>query len=64
MRSIIGILLVIGLQGCANTEWLAVDNCGKMYRPEDVKVFCGEKWDQMSSHPFDAQIRKARGETW
>jgi len=43
---------------------MAVDNCSYGYRPEDPKIRCGEKWDQVHRHPFDAQIRRARGEQW
>lgn len=67
MRSILAILMLSLLTACASSgtpEWLAVDECGYGYRPEDPKIRCGEKWDQVQRHPFDAQIRRARGEQW
>jgi hypothetical protein len=64
MRPILTVIFATIISGCASTEWLAVDQCSYGYRPEDPKIRCGEKWDVVHRHPFDAQIRRARGEQW
>jgi hypothetical protein len=64
MRSLFALLTAALISGCSTTEWLFVDECSHGYRAEDPKIRCGEKWDQMHRHPFDAQIRRARGEQW
>lgn len=55
MRSILLILVVSTLSGCANTEWLQTHN-RYGYRPEDPCIRCGEKWDVIQRHPFEAQF--------
>lgn len=56
-------LTAILLTGCASTEWLWADE-RYGYKPWDPCVRCGEKIIQIPNHPFEAQIRKARGEQW
>lgn len=34
------------------------------YKSYDPCIKCGEKWDQFPNEPFEAQKRRARGETW
>ena len=55
MRSILLILAVSTISGCANTEWLQTQN-RYGYRPEDPCIRCGEKWDVIQRHPFEAQF--------
>jgi hypothetical protein len=62
MRPIL-ILAVLLLTGCAGPEWAQYNN-RYGYRPEDPCIRCGEKWDVPNNHPFEAQIRRARGEQW
>ncbi len=55
MRSFLAILATIAVTGCANTEaWKFENRYG--YRPEDPCIRCGEKWDQIQRHPFEAQF--------
>lgn len=64
MRPIFVLLMVSVLSGCSSLEWLSVNTCDYGYRPEDPKIRCGEKWDQLPNQPFEAQARRARGEQW
>ncbi len=60
-----GILVVLALTltGCASTEWMhQSERYG--YRPGDPCIRCGEKWTVIPNHPFEAQIRRERGEQW
>lgn len=62
-KSILVLLIISSLSGCANTEWLQFeDRYG--YRPGDPCIRCGEKWTVIPNHPFEAQIRRERGEQW
>lgn len=61
MRSILAILVVNVLVGCANTEvWRVENRYG--YRPEDPCIRCGEKWDTLHRHPLQAQCEN--GQPW
>lgn len=55
MRLILLTLAVSVLVGCANTEW-AGNKSRYGYRAEDPCIRCGEKWDQVQRHPFEAQF--------
>ncbi len=55
MRSILLVVTATLLGGCANTEWLQTQN-RYGYRPEDPCIRCGEKWDVIHRHPFEAQF--------
>lgn len=57
------LILTAMLGGCANTEWLHSDQ-RYGYKPWDLCVRCGEKIMLIPNHPFEAQIRRANGETW
>lgn len=63
MKLLSAILIVMTLSGCANTEWMTADE-RYGYKPWDPCVRCGEKIMQIPNHPFEAQIRRARGERW
>ena len=63
MKLLSAILFVTTLSGCASTEWMTTDE-RYGYKPGDPCIRCGEKIMQIPNHPFEAQIRKARGETW
>jgi hypothetical protein len=56
-------IFVSVLSGCANMEWVTTSS-RYGYKPYDPCIRCGEKWDQLPNEPFEAQRRKARGETW
>lgn len=56
-------LTALTLTGCANMEWFhAHERYG--YRPGDPCIRCGEKIIQIPNHPYEAQIRRERGEVW
>lgn len=63
MKGILAILSLTMLAGCASTEWWHGD-ARYGYRPEDPCIRCGEKWTVIPNHPFEAQIRRERGEQW
>lgn len=46
-----------------NWEWLFSSTCPGL-RPEDPQLCRGETWTQLPNQPFEAQIRRARGEQW
>jgi hypothetical protein len=55
MRPILLVVALSFLGGCANTEWMGT-KAQYGYRPEDPCIRCGEKWDQIQRHPFEAQF--------
>lgn len=58
------ILVVLALlSGCANMDWVKHDK-RKGYEDYDPCIRCGEKWYQLPNPPFDAQLRRERGEHW
>lgn len=71
MKQILFVLAAITLGGCATPtgkphpafEWLFVSTCPGT-RPEDPQFCRGETWTQIPNQPFEAQIRRARGEQW
>lgn len=63
MKGILVILTVTLLTGCASTEWLQ-GGPRYGYRAEDPCIRCGEKWTVIPNNPFEAQIRRERGEQW
>lgn len=63
MKGILAILSLTMLAGCASTEWWHGD-ARYGYRPGDACIRCGEKWTVIPNHPFEAQIRRERGEQW
>lgn len=63
---------ILSLTGCVTTstgkptpmaEFLFPSTCPGT-RPEDPQFCKGETWTQIPNQPFEAQIRRARGETW
>lgn len=77
MRIILCLLASVTLTACSTTqstttasgkqsswaEWLMPSTCPGT-RPEDPQVCRGQGWQQIPNQPFEAQIRRARGETW
>jgi outer membrane biogenesis lipoprotein LolB len=55
MRSILLLVAVAVLSGCSTTDWIKPQN-RYGYRAEDPCIRCGEKWDQVHRHPFEAQF--------
>lgn len=55
MRSILLIVAVSILSGCASSGWMQTSN-RYGYRPEDPCIRCGEKWDVIHRHPLEAQF--------
>ena len=55
MKSILLATLITLLTGCANTEWNTTQS-RYGYRAEDPCIRCGEKWDVIHRHPFEAQF--------
>jgi hypothetical protein len=54
------------LSGCAaleNSEWMQSSPCPG-YLPQDPCIPRGEKIMVIPNAPFEAQIRRARGEQW
>jgi hypothetical protein len=64
LKQLLVIILLPVVTGCANTEWLVGNSCNYGYRPEDPKIRCGEKWDQIPNEEFAAQKKAARGIVW
>lgn len=56
MRSILVVLALCTLAGCANTSDTMKFQNRYGYRAEDPCIRCGEKWDQVQRHPFQAQF--------
>ena len=66
MKLVLLILVSATLSGCAaleNSEWLTSSSCPG-YLPQDPCIPRGEKIMLIPNHPFEAQIRRARGEQW
>lgn len=77
MNKLIIVLVAITAVGCSSTtsrktasnapnprwEWLFPSTCPGT-RPEDPQFCRGESWTQIPNQPFEAQVRRARGETW
>lgn len=75
MNKFILLFVAITIAGCASTknkadtrpnpqwEWLTSTTCPGL-RPEDPQLCRGEQWTQIPNQPFEAQIRRARGEQW
>lgn len=59
----LGAALLTGCAGLDNAEWLYSNPCPG-YLPQDPCIPRGEKIMVIPNHPFEAQIRRARGEQW
>lgn len=71
MKKLITLYIMLLVSGCATStgspkpafEWLFPTTCpGTRYY--DPQVCRGETWTQLPNQPFEAQVRRARGETW
>lgn len=76
MKTILLTIVLLSVVGCAGTgsrtadtrpnptwEWLTSTTCPGL-RPEDPQLCRGETWTQIPNQPFEAQVRRARGEQW
>lgn len=77
MKAVFLMIVAACILGCASTnkksaantrpdpqwEWLFTVTCPGT-RPEDPQFCKGESWTQIPNQPFEAQIRRARGEQW